>query len=52
MDANQEFNMKLKQELEKRDIVFAYPTHTVYLNREKVDQEAKGSRDQERKRGR
>ncbi|MEE9594372.1 MAG: mechanosensitive ion channel family protein, partial [Candidatus Hydrothermarchaeales archaeon] len=33
MDIQQEINLKIKEEFEKRGIEFAYPTQTVYLNK-------------------
>lgn len=34
MDINQQINLKIFEEFEKRQIEFAYPTQTLYLNRE------------------
>jgi small-conductance mechanosensitive channel len=34
MNIQQEINLTLKEELEKRSIEFAYPTRTVFLSRE------------------
>ena len=31
MDAQQEINLKLKEEFEKRGVEMAYPTQTIYL---------------------
>jgi len=33
MDIQQEINLALKQEFEKQEIVFAYPTQTIYLSK-------------------
>ncbi len=33
MDIQQEINLKIKEEVEKRGIEFAYPTQTLYLNK-------------------
>ncbi|KPJ54628.1 hypothetical protein AMJ47_03990 [Parcubacteria bacterium DG_72] len=33
MDTQQDINLKIKQEFEKEDIVFAYPTQTVFVNK-------------------
>ena len=33
MDTQQEINLRLKEEFEKEGIGFAYPTHTVYLQK-------------------
>ncbi|MFA5032305.1 MAG: mechanosensitive ion channel family protein, partial [bacterium] len=34
MDIQQTINLTLKEEFEKRRIEFAYPTQTVYVNKE------------------
>jgi len=33
MDVQQEINLAIKEEFEKEDIVFAYPSQTIYLNK-------------------
>jgi small-conductance mechanosensitive channel len=37
MDIQQEINFKIKEEFEKRDIEFAYPTQTLFLSKEDND---------------
>ena len=36
MDIQQEINLKMKEEFEKRGIEFAYPTQTLYMNKETI----------------
>lgn len=36
MDVQQDINLAIKEEFEKRDIAFAYPTSTIYLNKTSV----------------
>ena len=38
MDIQQEINFKLKEEFEKRDIEFAYPTQTLFFSKEENNQ--------------
>lgn len=37
MDIQQEINLKINEEFNKRNIEFAYPTQTLYLNKERSD---------------
>ena len=37
-DIHQEINFKIKEEFEKREIEFAFPTQTVYFNSDDGDQ--------------